>query len=300
MSIRELKRAAVLARVAAGDLGVLESAALLGVGERQAKRLWAVYEERGAAGLRHRSVGRPSNRAKPRKWRARVIRLYRKHYAGDAAKQEEPFGPTLAAEHLGTEHRLVVDAETLRRWLLSEGLWHRVRDAPAHRKRRERKAHFGELVQLDGSFEPWLETRAPTACLMDMVDDATSVAQLRFEPQETIWGAVRTLRGWIQRYGIPVALYTDWKNVYVRKPTEAELAEGRVPLTQFGRMCAKLGLRIIAASSPQAKGYASHCTSTEAWDTTAGRRRGSESLHPCILSGRADPGFSYRDSCLSL
>jgi hypothetical protein len=249
-----MKRAAVLARVAAGDLGVLESALLLGVGERQAKRLWAVYRDDGAAGLVHGNVGRRSNRAKPKKFRARVVRLYRRHYAGDAHKHEEPFGPTLAAEHLQSEHRVTVDAETLRRWLLAEGVWHRVRDAPTHRKRRERKAHFGELVQMDGSFESWLEDRAATSCLMDMVDDATSVAHLRFEAQETIWGAVRSLRGWIERYGIPVALYTDWKNVYVRKPTEAERVEEVVPLTQFGRMCATLGIRIIAASSPQAKG----------------------------------------------
>jgi hypothetical protein len=97
-------------------------------------------------------------------------------------------------------------------------LWSRVRDAPKHRQRRERKAHFGELVQLDGSFETWLEDRGPTACLMHMVDDATSRSAGRFEPQETIWAAVRSLRGWIERYGIPRALYTDWKNVYVRKP----------------------------------------------------------------------------------
>ena len=138
--------------------------------------------------------------------------------------------------------------------MLAAGLWSRVRDAPQHRQRRERKAHFGELVQLDGSFEASLEDRGPTACLMHMVDDATSRSAGRFEPQETIWGAVRTLRGWIAAYGIPLALYTDWKNVYVRKPTEAELATGEAPLTQFGRMCATLGIRIIAARSPQAKG----------------------------------------------
>jgi hypothetical protein len=107
---------------------------------------------------------------------------------------------------------------------------------------------------LDGSFHAWLEDRGPDGCLMDMVDDATGTIGLRFEPQETTWGAVRSLRAWIARYGIPVALYTDWKNVYVRKPTEAELAAGEVPLTQFGRMCATLSIRIIAAHSPQAKG----------------------------------------------
>ncbi len=127
-------------------------------------------------------------------------------------------------------------------------------EAPAHRQRRERKAHFGELVQMDGSFDAWLEERGPKACLMNLVDDATGTCGLRFEAQETTWGAVRSLRAWIAAYGVPVALYTDWKNVYVQKPTEAELAAGTVGLTQFGRMCARLGIRIIAASSPQAKG----------------------------------------------
>ena len=107
---------------------------------------------------------------------------------------------------------------------------------------------------MDGSFEAWLEDRGSTACLMALVDDATGRGEGRFEPQETMWGAVRSLRGWIEQYGIPQALYTDWKNVYVRKPTVGEIAAGEGALTQFGRMCAKLGIRIIPASSPQAKG----------------------------------------------
>jgi hypothetical protein len=180
------------------------------------------------------------------------VAVVRREFGGDAT--HERFGPTLAAEHLAEEFGLVVHHETLRRWMQAAGLWSRARRAPAHRLRRERKAHFGELVQFDGSFEDWLEDRGPTACLMHLVDDATSRADGRFEAQETIWGAVRSLRRWIEQYGIPAALYTDWKNVYVRKPTPAELESGEVPLTQFGRMCAILGLRIQAASSPQAKG----------------------------------------------
>jgi hypothetical protein len=181
-----------------------------------------------------------------------VLALVKREFGGD--ETHERFGPTLIAEHLLEEYGLRVDAETVRRWMLAAGLWSRVRDAPKHRRRRERKAHGGELVQLDGSFEAWLEDRGPRACLMHMVDDATGRCALRFEPQETIWGAVRSLRGWLATYGIPQALYTDWNNVYVRKPTEAELVSGEPPLTQFGRMCATLGIRILAASSPQAKG----------------------------------------------
>jgi transposase len=252
MSVTELKRAAVLARVQAGDLTLRQASELMGVGYRQTRRLWRKFRRRGPVSLRHGNAGRRSNRRKSLRFRRQVLRLVREEFGGDAT--HERFGPTLAAQHLAEEYHVVLHHETLRRWMLAAGLWSRVRDAPVHRKRRERKAHFGELVQLDGSFEAWLEDRGPTACLMDLVDDATGTCGLRFEAQETTWGAVRSLRAWIAAYGIPVALYTDWKNVYVRKPTEAELAAGTVGLTQFGRMCATLGIRIIAASSPQAKG----------------------------------------------
>ena len=252
MSVRELKRVEVLARVKTGTLTLRSASMVMAVSYRQAKRLWRRFRRQGAVGLRHRHAGRRSNRRKPPAFRRKVLRLVQREFGGDAT--HERFGPTLAAEHLFEEYQLAVDAETLRRWMLAAGLWSRARKGAPHRQRRERKAHFGELVQLDGSFEAWLEDRGPTACLMDMVDDATSRVSLRFESQETIWGAVRSLRRWVEHYGIPQALYTDWKNVYVRKPTEAELAAGVVPLTQFGRMCATLGIRIIAASSPQAKG----------------------------------------------
>jgi transposase len=252
MSIKELKRAAVLARVQAGDLTLHAASALMGVSYRHAKRLWKRFRRKGAAGLQHRGVGRRSSHRKPSALRRRVLALVRREFAGDAT--HEGFGPTLAAEHLREEYGLSVHHETLRRWMLAAGLWSRARAAPVHRKRRERKAHFGELVQLDGSFEPWLEDRGPTACLMDLVDDATGRCGLRFEPTESRWGAVRSLRAWITAYGIPQALYTDWHSVYLRKPTDAEIATDTVALTQFGRMCATLGIRIIPASSPQAKG----------------------------------------------
>jgi hypothetical protein len=246
MSVRELKRAEVLGRVKAGDLTLRGASVVMGLSYRQAKRLWKRFRRKGAVGLRHRSVGRRSPRRKPAAFRRTVLALVRREFGGDAT--HERFGPTLTAEHLHDEYHLDVHHETLRRWMLQAGLWSRTRQAPAHRQRRERMAHVGELVQMDGSFEAWLEDRGPTACLMHLVDDATSRCDGRFEPQETIWGAVRSLRRWITQYGIPVALYTDWKNVYVRKPTDAELGSGDAPLTQFGRMCATLGLRIIAAS----------------------------------------------------
>lgn len=251
MSTRELKRAGVLARVKAATLSLRSAATLMAVSYRQAKRLYRRYGAEGAKGLKHRSAGRSSNRATATKIRQRALALIRAKYGGDV---EVRFGPTLAAEHLASEDGLTVDHETLRRWMLAAGLWQRARKRSPHRRRRERRAHRGELVQLDGSFHPWFEARGPQACLLTLVDDATGTTLGQFGAQETIWAAVSVLRLWIAQYGIPQALYTDWKNVYVRVPNAAERETGAPPLTQFGRMCAALGIRIIPASSPQAKG----------------------------------------------
>jgi transposase len=251
MSARELRRVAVLARVKAGTLSLGSAATLMGVSYRQAKRLWRRYRASGGQALQHRNTGRPSNRARPPAERRRVLALVRRKYGGEAGAR---FGPTLAAEHLATDDGVHVHRETLRRWMLAAGLWQRRRKRAVHRRRRPRMAHRGELVQLDGSFHRWFEDRGPAACLLTLVDDATGTTLGAFGPQETIWHAVGVLRQWIARFGVPRALYTDWKNVYVRTPTDEERITGRPPLTQFGRMCAALGIQIIAASSPQAKG----------------------------------------------
>ena len=251
MSTRELRRAEVLARVKGRTLRLVDAAKILELSYRQTKRLWQRYRVEGAQGLQHRSAGRGSNRAKPEKFRRKVLQLIREKYSGT---EQERFGPTLAAEHLADEDGVKVGEETLRRWMLAEGLWSRKRRRKAHRKRRERRQHFGDLVQLDGSFHAWFEDRGPRGCLMNMVDDATGTTSCRMGEQETIWTAVGVLRGWIGKYGVPRALYTDWKNVYKRQPTELERLRGKAPTTQFGRMCERLEIRIIAASSPQAKG----------------------------------------------
>jgi hypothetical protein len=251
MSSRELERVEVMGRVGSGDLKLSDAAVMLELSYRQTKRLWRRYRRVGSKGLKHGNAGGPSNRSKPLKLRRRVLNLIKQKYSGS---EEERFGPTLAAEHLAEEDGIVMDHETLRRWMLAERLWSRQRKRKKHCRRRERKSHFGELVQLDGSFHDWLEKRGPRGCLMDMVDDATSETQARLGKEETIWAAVGVLRAWIEKYGVPGALYTDWKNVYKRKATPAEQLRGEVAVTQFGRMCQKLGIRIIAASSPQAKG----------------------------------------------
>ncbi len=251
MSQRELGRVEVLARVRSQQLRVVDAARLMRVSYRQAKRLWKRYREEGAAGLKHRSAGTSSHRAYERKFRRTVLRRVREKYGGRVG---ERFGPTLAAEHLASEDGLQVDAETLRRWMLAEGLWSRERKRRRHRQRRARKEHFGELVQMDGSFHRWLEERGPEGCLIDLVDDATNTTWAQLGEQETIWAAADGLRAWIERYGVPLALYVDWKNLYKRPATPKEQLRGEEPITQFGRMCARLRIEVIAASSPQAKG----------------------------------------------
>src|ERR1700694_3163619 len=170
MSCKELRRAGILARVESGELKLVDAAVLMGMSYRQSKRWARRYREGGTEGLKHGSAGRESNRKKPKKFRERVLRLVRKKYSGE---EGERFGPTLAAEHLASDDDVEVNAQTLRRWMLSEGLWSRARKRRMHRKRRERKEHVGELVQMDGSFHDWWEERGLGGCLMNMVDDAS-------------------------------------------------------------------------------------------------------------------------------
>lgn len=251
MSDEEIKRAGVLKRVKSGEVSQVEAAEMLGLSYRQVKRMYRRFLAFGAKGLVHRSTGKPSNRARPARERRRILALVRKHYSGDPG---ERFGPTLAAEHLAEDHGLEVDAETLRRWMLAEGLWTRERKRKPYRQRRVRRAHFGELVQMDGSFEDWLEDRGPRGCLIHMVDDATSTSLATFTKEETTWGVADTLRAWVSQYGVPRALYVDWKSVYQSVPTARQKQEGIVPISQFGRMCQKLGIELIGANSAQAKG----------------------------------------------
>ena len=253
MSTKELHRLEVFSRAQSEALRLVDAAELLTLSYRQTKRLWQRYRLEGAIGLQHRSAGRESHRAKPREFREQVLGLLREKYSG--GPEEPRFGPTLAAEHLAEEDGLHIDEETLRRWMLEQGLWMRTRGRKrAHLRRRSRKEHFGELVQLDGSFHAWYEQRGAHRCLMNMVDDATGITHARLGEAETIWAAAHVLRAWMERYGVPLVLYTDWKNVYKVAPTPQQELRGEEPLTQFGRMCAGLGIRIVGAHSPQAKG----------------------------------------------
>lgn len=247
MSKKERNWLIELRQVWEGKQSIRDAQAKLGGSYRQARRRFRRFIEKGDAGLCHMSRGRPSNRAKPPEIREAMVGLYREKLMG--------WGPTQAAEQLG-EWGYEAGGETLRRWLLAAGLWTRHRDRAAHRKRRERREHFGELVQMDGSFHPWLPGLQKALCLMVMVDDATGTKLARFYEQETTFAAMEMLKLWAGRYGVPCALYTDRKDVYVLCEKDARRAteRGEEPLTQFGKACARLGVKVIAAHSPQAKG----------------------------------------------
>lgn len=248
MSAKERRRLLVFDRLREGQLSLSAAARRLRISCRQCGRSYKRYRAEGAKGLVHRSRGRPSNRSKPDEFRSKVVMLYEEKYDG--------FGPTYAAEKLDEQEGLAVDHETLRRWLLHAGLWKKSRKRRKHRSRRERRAHFGELVQLDGSHHRWFGSEYPSSCLMNMVDDATGTTLSMMAHEETTEAAMRTLRLWIERYGVPRALYTDRKNVFVtdREATIDEQLLDMEPITAFGKACDKLGIEIIAANSPQAKG----------------------------------------------
>ena len=248
MSQKERSRLVIMTRVQEKAMTIKEAAEVMGISYRHGRRIYRRYVSEGDKGLIHRNGGRPSNRSKSSELREKVLALYREQYWD--------FGPTLAAEKLVERDGYEVDHETLRRWLLAAGLWKRKRKHARHREWRERKAHFGELVQMDGSHHRWFEDRGDEECLMDMVDDATGRTLALLSEEETTAAAMKVLWAWVERYGIPKAIYVDWKNVYVtqREPTVEEQLAGELPLTQFGKACQKLNIEIITASSPQAKG----------------------------------------------
>ena len=247
MSKRERRRVEVLSQVQSGNLTLTKAAELLRLGYRQARRIWKRYQASGDAGLVHGLRGQRSNRRSDAKLRKKVLTRYVKEY-GD-------YGPTLAAECL-EEEGLSVPVQTLRGWLLAEGLWSKQRRTKPHRRRRTRKEQWGELVQMDGSHHDWFEGRRAAAVLMVMIDDATGRTYARFFEEETQAAAFEMLQRYAAKPGLPRSLYVDRAGIYRsdREPTSAEIIAEKEPQTQFGRAMETLGVRLILANSPQAKG----------------------------------------------
>ena len=247
MSQKERDRLRILSWVKEGQIKIKKAAEILELSYRHCRRIYKRYREEGEKGLIHRSRGRPSNRKKDPLFRKAVISRYEERYKG--------FGPTLACEKLEKEG-YVLDHETLRRWLIVEGNWEKRRKRKKHRNWRERKKHFGELVQVDGSHHAWFEDRGGKSVLINMVDDATGTTFCLLDEGETTRAVMLTIWEYIIRYGIPRAIYVDRDSIYIttRPATISEELKGERPLTQLGRALQKLGVKIITARSPQAKG----------------------------------------------
>ena len=242
------------------------AAKILGISLRQTHRLYKRYQAQGDVGLLHRGRGRVSNRRTATADRERALLLYREHYAG--SEGYAGFGPTLLAEKLGKLHGLYVSHDTARRWMIGWGLLSSdMARSRRSRRRRLRKACFGEMVQMDGSDHDWFEGRGgpgPRCTLMVMVDDATGKKLVRFYAGESLAAAMDMLGRWCAKYGVPLSLYVDRAGIYRcdREPTVAELAGKTPPVTEFGRAMKELDVRLILAHSPQAKGRVERANGT--------------------------------------
>lgn len=237
MSQRDDDSLALIKQLSDGRLSASDVAERLDLSRRQVFRLLHRYRASGDGGLIHRLKGRPSNHGYPKELRDQVIKLYWQQY--------RDYGPTLFTERLTEDFKICVDHETIRRWLMAVGGTNVQRKKRPHRSRRERRSALGDLVQFDGSEHDWFEGRGPICTLLHLIDDASGRVLLRFAPSENTADCMRTFWAYLLRYGIPRSLYTDRGSVFY--------AEGG-QLTDFGRAMDPLGVQMIFANSPQAKG----------------------------------------------
>jgi len=285
MSQHERDILTIMKPVLDGERTQAKAAELLRLGVRQVRRLQRKLEAGGDGAVVHGLRGRPSNRKADDALRVAVLAAYEARYCD--------FGPTLAREKLAEVEKLEVGRETLRRWLVEAGLWERRRARGPHRSRRPRRECFGELVQMDASIHDWLEGRGASLVLITMIDDATSRLMARFYAEGTTETHVDLLRRWLDKYGRPLALYTDRHGIF-----EAQ-SEG-VPLpqvsTQFGRALSELDVGLIRARSPQAKGRVerSFGTAQDRWVKEL-RLAGAKTLHEAnAVLAKVVPGHNRK------
>jgi hypothetical protein len=228
--------------VLAGQRTQAEAARLLGLSVRQVRRIQRRLEAAGDQAIVHGLRGQPSNHRLDPKLRPQVLRSYRRLYPD--------FGPTFASEKLA-EQGLEVSPDTLRRWLLAEGLWQPRRQRDPHRRRRPRRACFGELLQMDTSIHDWIEGRGEPLVLTLLIDDATNWIEAGFYEAETVVSHFDLLGRWVQKHGRPLGLYTDRDSIFEAHGKGRPDYAGQ---TQFGRALEELAIELILAHSPQAKG----------------------------------------------
>jgi transposase len=245
---KEHERLAVLRQVMRRELKQKAAAELLDLSTRQVRNLVRKVERDGAKGLAHGNRGKPSPKRMAQALIDRIIALVKERY--------RDFKPKFAAEKLWKRDKIKVSDEKMRQIMIGAGLWRVRRHKTEIHPWREPKAYCGEMVQMDGSHHAWLEKRGPKLVLMGMVDDARNRFYGRFYGYEGVFPAMNVLEGYIRRYGLPQSLYVDKHSTYktVRHPSEDELLKGEEASTQFERATEELGIKIIHAHSPQAKG----------------------------------------------
>lgn len=245
---KELRKLYVIRKVLDKEILQEKASEILSLSLRQVRRILKRVRLEGDKGVIHKSRGRPSSRRISDEIREKVIQLYRSEY--------EDFGPTLAAEKLEERHRVRVNEETLRLWLIESGDWKKRRKRRGHRRWRERKHHFGEMVQMDGSHHDWFEGRGAGCVLMGYIDDATGKVFGRFYDYEGTIPAMDSFQGYVQKYGLPMAVYLDRHTTY-KSPAKASIEdelENQRPLSEFERALKELGVEVIHATSAPAKG----------------------------------------------
>jgi len=246
MSNRELTRLEAMQRIKDKRLTQKEAARMLSLSVRQIKRLYRAYKAQGARGLVSQRRGKPSNNRLDAETQQKAIDLIHEHY--------RDFGPTLAHEKLTEKHKLRISRESVRGIMIAEELWKPKRaKQPSTHQMRVRRACFGELVQIDGSDHDWFEGRGAKCTLLVYIDDATGqLLELWFVPDETFFAYCEASRHYFERYGKPVAFYSDKHGIFrVNQEQTIGLGSG---LTQFGRAMQELDIQIICANTPQAKG----------------------------------------------
>jgi transposase len=245
MSTKELSRMEIMQRLSEKRMSQKEAGRILDLSLRQIKRLLRAYRHKGAAGLVSKHRGRKGNNRLSEAVKRRALNLLKTKYKG--------FGPTLAHEKLGEKEKLKLSDESVRKLMIEENLWkpRKAKKVVTHQLR-ERRACFGELIQIDGSPHDWFEGRAERCVLLVFIDDATGrLVQLRFVESESYFSYAQAAEGYFRHYGKPVAFYSDRHGIFrVNVPS---IGSGEA-LTQFGRAMQELDIQIICANSPQAKG----------------------------------------------
>lgn len=247
-----VKKVLILQRVLFGELTQVAAGEALGISTRHVRRLLFSIKERGFSSIYPKP--RPVNRRFSLDFKVRVLELITSYY-GD-------FGPTFASEKLAEDHGLVLSRETLRLWMIEAGIMAKKKAKKLKvYQSRLRRSRFGELVQIDGSHHDWFEGRGAKCCLIVMIDDATSrIVHMRFEDSETSFGYMRGIEFHIKRYGVPISYYSDRHSIF--KTTREQCVDGKLDDTQLHKALKKLGVELICANSPQAKGRVERANAT--------------------------------------